>query len=77
MAREDERREPGRTEPGRAPGARTATPARRNEGARGLRRYEPWGPSSFWGAGPFSLMRRMTEDLDRLFGEFGGGRDPF
>jgi HSP20 family protein len=31
-------------------------------------------PSEFFTASPFSLMRRMTEDMDRMFEEFGFGR---
>src|ERR1051326_4337789 len=32
--------------------------------------YDPFG--FFWN--PFSLMRRMTEEMDRAFGQFGFGR---
>jgi len=42
------------------------------------RRRDPFGLSSreFFSANPFSLMRRMTEEMDRMFDEFGfgGGR---
>jgi len=42
-------------------------------GASGLRRRDPF--ESSFGMGPFSLMRRMQEDMDRLFGDmWGGGR---
>jgi HSP20 family protein len=63
----------GRTEPVRE--SRGGTPARRHESPRGsLRRYEPMWPSSFWETSPFSLMRRMTEEMDRMFGDVGFGR---
>jgi HSP20 family protein len=38
--------------------------------APALRRRDPFDP---FGIGPFSLMRRMSEDMDRLFGEVWGG----
>jgi HSP20 family protein len=31
------------------------------------------GPFEMFGGGPFSLMRRMQEDMDRLFGDLWGG----
>jgi HSP20 family protein len=31
-------------------------------------------PREFFSANPFSLMRRMSEEMDRVFGEFGWGR---
>src|SRR5713101_7266531 len=31
-------------------------------------------PADFFRLGPFSLMRRMNEELDRVFGEFGLNR---
>src|SRR5688572_7010775 len=31
---------------------------------------DPWGGYGRWS--PFSLMRRMMEDMDRLFEDFGG-----
>jgi HSP20 family protein len=31
-------------------------------------------PFELFGLGPFSLMRRMQEDMDRLFGDVWGGR---
>ncbi|HXW05792.1 MAG TPA: Hsp20/alpha crystallin family protein [Vicinamibacterales bacterium] len=36
-----------------------------------LRRRDPFDLS---GMGPFSMLRRMQEDMDRLFGEVWGGR---
>lgn len=44
--------------------------ARNPSGARGLSVYDPW--SSF-GGGPFSMMRRISEEMDRLFENFTGG----
>jgi HSP20 family protein len=45
---------------------------RRDEGQGRLRRREPF---DVFGFGPFGLMRRMQEDMDRLFGDaWGGGR---
>jgi hypothetical protein len=48
---------------------------------RGLsRRYsDPWGyslmPSDLFSMNPFSIMRRMQDEMDRVFGSaFGGGR---
>lgn len=44
-------------------------------GGRGIER-SPWTTGSLWsaapggGAGPFSMMRRLGEDMDKLFGEF-------
>lgn len=34
------------------------------------------GAPSWWGDNPFSAMRRMTEEMDRFFGDFGIG-SPF
>ena len=44
---------------------------RRDEGQGRLRRRDPF---DVFGFGPFGLMRRMQEDMDRLFGEAWGGR---
>ena len=57
-------------------GERAGTPARRHEAPRGaIRRYDEMWPSSFWNASPFSLMRRMRDEVDRLFDNAGfGGR---
>src|SRR5438270_8853022 len=41
------------------------------------RRWEPlssWNSSEFW-SNPFSLMRRMGEEIDRTFGRFFGRED--
>jgi HSP20 family protein len=49
-------------------------PARRQEG-QGRQGLSPWGGGG-WGdwssASPFQLMRRMQEDMDRVFGSFLG-----
>ena len=47
-----------------------ATPSRRGGYALGL----PLTPIDFFRMNPFSLMRRMSEELDRAFGE-ANGRD--
>ncbi len=39
-----------------------------------LARREAGGPFGFWGTGPFTLMRRMLEDMDRLFEDSGSAR---
>jgi HSP20 family protein len=51
---------------------------RQEQGTRpgtGLAQRSPGGRSgSSLGLSPFSLMRRMMEDMDRMFEDFGGGR---
>jgi hypothetical protein len=46
----------------------------RNRGEWTAMRPFDWTPRDFFSAGPFSLMRRMSEEMDRVFGEFGFGR---
>jgi HSP20 family protein len=46
----------------------------RNRGEWSAMRPFDWTPRDFFSAGPFSLMRRMSEEMDRVFGEFGFGR---
>ena len=41
---------------------------------RGLSRQRD--PLDIFSFGPFAMMRRMQEDMDRLFGGFGGGLSP-
>ena len=41
------------------------------ESQRGLSRQNPFDA---WSFSPFAMMRRMQEDIDRLFGEFGAER---
>lgn len=50
---------------------------RRPERSRGLATRSD--PFDFFGSSPFSLMRRMQQDMDRLFGSFWGheGLSPF
>ena len=45
-------------------------------GGLSRRGYDPFflNPREFFSANPFSLMRRMSEEMDRIFGEFGFGR---
>ena len=44
---------------------------RTETGPNGMRGREPFSTSGF---GPFALMRRMQEDMDRLLGDAWGGR---
>src|SRR5579883_954419 len=56
--------------------------ARRSESGSGpVQRQQggsPWGwgltPQEFFSANPFTLMRRMSEEMDRTFGQFFGDR---
>jgi HSP20 family protein len=58
----------------------TKTRTDQSQGSRGLQRSPDRSsgeltrrdPFDLFGAGPFGLMRRMQEDMDRLFGSFGG-----
>jgi HSP20 family protein len=46
---------------------------RRSQGG-GLTRRGEWGlGSDIFSMSPFTLMRRLTEDMDRMFGGFGSG----
>jgi HSP20 family protein len=50
-------------------------PARQNEPAGGRLARSPFGEgreADFWNASPFQMMRRMQEDMDRMFGSFLG-----
>src|SRR5579864_5440140 len=58
-------RETSTEQPTRASGRWTSTPAKRAES------YPAYG--STYGS-PFTLMRRMAEDMDRLFDDFGMNR---
>jgi HSP20 family protein len=41
---------------------------------RGMSRRGEWGPSNdLFSMSPFTLMRRLTEDMDRMFSGMGGG----
>jgi len=62
---------------------RDPQPQERSEQGRGLQRTAAAAPDRLrqrdpfeaLGFGPFSLMRRMQEDMDRLFGSVWGGRN--
>ena len=41
------------------------------QGAQGLTAYDLWAP---FGAGPFSMMRRLSEEMDRWFEGLSGAR---
>lgn len=59
MAREDDRQ--------------NQMPARQQQGQRMPARSPfGWGEGDWWSTSPFQLMRRMQEDMDRLFGSFLG-----
>src|SRR5256885_12367329 len=48
-------------------------PVRQQEPGRLARSPFGWGrEADFWTASPFQLMRRMQEDMDRIFGSFMG-----
>jgi HSP20 family protein len=54
-------------------GVEQRTPQRSLEQSRGsLARRDPF--DAFWQQGPFALMRRLQEDMDRLFSGFGPSR---
>ena len=57
----------------------TAMTTRNNRGntqpnETSLARREQFTPAR-WSGSPFSFMRRFSEEMDRLFGDFGFGRD--
>lgn len=58
----------------------TETGTEQAEGQRGLERSRGWAlptrrePFEMLGFGPWGLMRRMQDDIDRLFGTVGFGR---
>jgi HSP20 family protein len=68
---------------GTTPGAGSSTGAQGaqspSSGALETRRAGSWLPSSHFGGfgGPFSMLRRINEDMDRLFESFGFGRNLF
>jgi len=48
-------------------------PARQQESGRLARSPFGWGREpDFWSGSPFQMMRRMQEDMDRIFGSFVG-----
>jgi HSP20 family protein len=55
-------------------GSQSTQVARGSEsGGLSRRSHDPFflSPREFFSANPFSLMRRMSEEMDRIFGEFG------
>jgi HSP20 family protein len=52
-------------------GSKVAVREREGAGSTGLTRQDPFSAS------PFALMRRMAEDMDRMFESFGLGRGRF
>jgi HSP20 family protein len=44
---------------------------------RGGTQVAPWSNYGAYGGGPFSVMRRISDEMDRLFEGFGFGRDAF
>lgn len=60
-------------------GAQSGTQGLERQQQRGLsrgRNWDPWGfgpsPAEFFSGNPFTLMRRMSEEMDRTFNEFFG-----
>jgi hypothetical protein len=41
-------------------------------GSRGWDPFFAFTPAEFFSGSPFALMRRMSEEMDRAFGQFGG-----
>jgi len=48
-----------------------------NQGLSRSGDWDPWNPGSFLSMSPFQMMRRMQEDMDRIFSQFftGGGSE--
>ena len=44
---------------------------------RGGTQVSPWSNYGAYGSGPFSVMRRISDEMDRLFEGFGFGRGAF
>jgi len=44
---------------------------------RGSSSMSPYGGQESYGGGPFSLMRRISDEMDRFFENFGFGRSSF
>lgn len=55
---------------------RTANQGLERRPGRGGQPQRGGDPFAAFGAGPFGLMRRMQEDMDRVFGRLGMGRWP-
>ena len=84
MAQKIEETQAGQQQPGKS-GAKARSDERRRQGGEqqaarrtgGLQRLSPDLPIGMLGLGglsPFSVMRRMLEDMDRMFEEFGSAR---
>jgi len=70
----------GRENQGRDAGTSTWQGARQSGGplaTRGGSSMSPYYGSSGYGSGPFSVMRRISDEMDRLFENFGMGRSLF
>lgn len=71
---EPKNKQEGRSEQQRSESAdRTPAAAGRREQGAGIIRRDPWTMSPFTGS-PFGFMRRFTEEMERLFEDFGFGR---
>ena len=62
---------PATTQPGETQSAAQSQPTSTLQQGerRGLSRREDFLPSSLWAESPFSLMRRFSEEMDRVFGD--------
>lgn len=75
MAQVDVKNQSTQSSQGSEPGSRGLE---RQQGQQGLSRsheLDPWGsltPYDFFSSNPFTLMRRMSEEMDRTFGRFFG-----
>jgi HSP20 family protein len=60
-------------------GSESGSQSLQRQGGTGIARrsgWDPWGlslsPSEFFSSSPFTLMRRMSEEMDRMFGQAFG-----
>ena len=62
---------PATTQPGETHSAAQRQPAsaRQEDQRKGLSRRQDFLSSSLWAESPFSLMRRFSEEMDRVFGD--------
>src|SRR5687768_15474167 len=65
---------PATTQQGKTQSAAQSQPTStgQQDQRKGLSRREDFLPSSPWTESPFSLMRRFSEEMDRLFGDVLG-----
>src|SRR3954452_12431420 len=64
----------GKNETEHQPG-NTQVAKNQQSGGMSRRRQDPFLiPMEFFSGSPFSMMRRMSEEMDRIFGEFGRGQ---